>query len=285
MRPSSSPRRLARITLSAFALGLAAAELAAGCILFSSFDGLTGGPDDAGTPDNLDSACGQVIVALCKSIPRVPSGWEQVVDGDPAEFCAIPRATFEPEKGEFRTCPKPTWLAEAAPRAVLHAAWSDKALHIHVRVDKATAITPNEVGELYNGDALEIFAGNVEVPTGSFDADHVLHLILAPPPSEGAPGALSTSKVWSGPWITRRDDEGYDAELEIPWSSLGGEPPAAGRAILWNVGLDVAGPAGERYQSFVRYELPDGGTAWCHEDNLPKPSIDDRSFCSPELAP
>ena len=69
------------------------------------------------------------------------------------------------------------------------------------------------------------------------------------------------------------------------WSFVGGEIPAAGRGVLFNFGVDVVGPAGERYQSFLHYEGVDGGTIWCTDDGVPKPSVDDRSWCRAELAP
>jgi hypothetical protein len=278
-----SPKR-ARAAIVVVALGVAIAPAAAGCIFFSSFDGLTDG-GDAGAPDGGDAACGQVKVALCNSIPRAGSGFVQVIDGDAAEFCAIPSATFDPAGGEFRTCPRPPWLEDAAARAVVHLAWSDAAIHAHVRVDKATPVAPSDAGEPYKGDAVELFFGNAEAPTGSFADDHVTIFIIAPPLEKGGSGTLSVSRAFNGEWTTRRDDTGYEVELSIPWSALGGASPASGRPILWNLGLDVAGPSGPRYQAFLRYRLPDGGTAWCNDTPAPKPSVDDESWCHPELAP
>lgn len=278
------PRR-ARAALAAVALGLLVAPAAAGCIFFSSFDGLTDGVDDAGPPDGGDAACGQVKVTLCKSIPPAPAGFAQVVDGDAAEFCAIPFTSFDPSVGQYRTCPRPGWLDDAAPRAAVHAAWSATAIHVHVRVDKAAAVVPNDAGELYKGDAIELFFGNVEAPTGSLDADHTVTIIVAPPEAQGGTGSLTASKVFNGAWVTRLDAAGYDVELSMPWTLLGGALPAEGRTIVWNFGLDVSAPSGPRFQSFLRYELPDGGALLCEDKASPKPSINDESWCRAELAP
>lgn len=284
MRSHAQAGRRLRAALTAAALGLGAAT-AAGCILFSSFDGLTGGTEDAGAPDGGDAACGRTQVVLCNEIPRAPNGFAQVVDGDAAEFCALPSTSLTPPKGQYRTCPEPAWLEEAAPRVEVHAAWSDAALHVHVRVDKATEVAPNDAGELYKGDAVEIFVGNAEAPTGPLTGDHAAQIIVAPPAAEGEPGSLGSSGSFTGAWAARRDEAGYEVELQIPWSFLGGEIPAAGRGVLFNFGIDVVGPAGERYQSFLRYEAADGGTVWCNEVGVPKPSVDDRSWCRSELAP
>ena len=284
MRARAHPGLRTRAALMAAALGLASAT-AAGCILFSSFDGLTGGTEDAGVPDGGDAACGRTHLQLCNEIPRAPDGFAQVVDGDAAEFCAIPSGSFAPGGGEYRTCPEPAWLEGAALRVEIHAAWSDAALHVHVRVDKATPVVPNDAGELYKGDAVEILVGNAEAPTGPLADDHAAQILVAPPAAEGEPGSLGSSGSFSGAWAARRDEGGYDVELEIPWSFLGGEIPAAGRGVLFNFAVDVVGPAGERYQSFLRYEQADGGTLWCNDTAAPKPAVDDRSWCRPDLAP
>jgi hypothetical protein len=117
-----------------------------------------------------------------------------------------------------------------------------------------------------------------------------MHIIVAPPPTQGGTGKLWASKNFSGAWLTRLDATGYDVELSIPWSLLEGALPAANRTIVWNFGLDVAAPPSgdpprDNYQSFLRYELPDGGTFWCNDKVAPKPSIDDESWCRAELAP
>ncbi|MEO7590535.1 MAG: sugar-binding protein [Byssovorax sp.] len=280
------PPRRARAAFAAVALGFLVAPAAAGCIFFSSFDGLTDGVDDAGPPDGgSDAACGQVKVPLCKSIPSAPGGFAQVVDGDAAEFCAIPFTTFDPSGGQYRTCPRPAWLDDAEPRAAVRAAWSAAAIHVHVRVDKATAVAPNDAGELYKGDAVELFFANVEAPTGALDADHSVTIIVAPPLTVGGPGTLSASKAFTGAWTTRLDATGYDVELTLPWSLLGGALPAANRTIVWNFGIDVAAPSGPRFQSFLRYELPDAGPVWCDDNASPKPSSNDQSWCQATLSP
>lgn len=272
------------------AAGLAAA-CSAGCSLLSSFDGLTGGP-----------ACdGEDYIDTCAVIPRAPAGLRQVVDGDGAELCEVESDLFDPAEGHYRTkpqgssrCPPPDWLTEAAPSAVIRAAWSEAALHVHVRVDKATAIAPGEADALFSGDAVEIFVGNTEAPTGPLPDDHAGYVIVAPPREPGGAGASASGVVTRVASASRRDDAGYDVELEIPWSSLGGEPPAEGRTVLWNVGIDVAGdeiePGGQRarFQSFLHYE-EDGKARFCRyddpEDDQRKPSRDDRSWCRARLGP
>jgi len=279
------PKRRACAALLVAALGLCTAPMAAGCIFFSSFDGLTGGTEDAGTPDGGDAGCSREFLNLCRAIPRAPNGFVQVVDGDAAEFCDIGADDFAPVDGQFRTCPKPSWVAAAAPHATVRAVWSVEALHVQVRVDKATPVMPNDAGELYKGDAVEIFVGNAEAPTGTLADDHAAQILLAPPAAEGEPGALATGMAFYGEWAARRDEAGYEVEIAIPWSFLGGEIPAAGRGVLWNFAVDVVGSAGERYQSYMRYERGDGETQWCKEPAFAKPSSDDRSWCRSELSP
>lgn len=288
--------RRARGAPIAVAAGLAAHALA-GCSLLSDFDGLTGG----------EPSCIGEYVDVCDRIPRVPSGFAQEVDGSSADLCAaVASDTFKPKEGHYRTtvgsrCPPPGWLADAAPLVIIHAGWSDEALHIHVHVDKTMDIVPSATDELYDGDAIEIFVGNAEAPTGSLAADHARHLMVAPPSQRSPKGyfrpADSSAPPFSGRWIARRGDDSYDVEIKIPWSFLGGteeHPPAAGRKILWNLGIDLAEPApppGQeraRFQSFLHYEDPDGSIRYCRDEathNRVKPSVDDRSWCTPTLSP
>ncbi|MGK4003975.1 sugar-binding protein [Sorangium sp. So ce1036] len=287
-RPSGRAGR----ALTALAIGLAATS-AVGCSLVSSFDGLTGGA----------SCDREAYVDTCEVIPRAPDGFRHVIDGDRAELCAVESDPFDPLKGVYRSkpdgepsCPPPSWLVEAAPHVVLRAAWSDEALHVHVRVDKATEIVLGEGEALYDGDAVEIFVGNAEAPTGVLEEDHATYLTFAPPLVPGGEGRSHSGKIAGVSSRARRDHAGYEVEIAIPWASLGGEPPSPGRRILWNVALDVAAeiePGGERerFQSFLHYKdhAGDGKQRFCRYDDPlhdeRKPSRDDRSWCTPVLSP
>lgn len=284
------PSGRARRALTIPVIGLAATS-AVGCSLISSFDGLTGGA----------SCEREAYVDTCEVIPRAPDGFRHVVDGDRVELCAVEADPFDPLKGMYRSkpdgassCPPPDWLVEAAPEVVLRAAWSDAALHIHVRVDKATEIVPGEAEALYDGDAIEIFVGNAEEPTGSLEDDHATFLTFAPPRVPGGEGRSYSGKIAGVTSKARRDDAGYEVEIEIPWTSFNSEPPTAGRRILWNVALDVAAEIDgkrERFQSFLHYKdyAADGKQRFCRYDdplhNERKPSQDDRSWCTPVLSP
>jgi hypothetical protein len=161
--------------------------------------------------------------------------------------------------------------------------WSTSALHVFVRVEKDPSIPiVTDVSTLYKGDAIELFFANRDEPTGNLATDEAIQLIVAPP-EEGGPGYISSQQPFTGEFLALRANGGYVAELSIPWSMLGGPAPSSGLGVVLNLGVDITGPNGERYQSFLEYTLPDGGDLFCKDTSKPTPSESTLTWCKSTL--
>jgi hypothetical protein len=282
-----SPLRVLTAVI-AVALGVGAAPAFAGCILFSSFDGLTDGgePDAAADAPDGNATCDSMPLMGCNPIPAAPPGFAPLIDGDPGEFCGLPSIVFNPAKGDYTDCPKPVWLSSDPVSVVIRAAWTADAIHVHVRVNKATPVAPYpDVTQLYKGDAVELYFVTIDAATGTLATDHAVSVIFAPS-TDGKKGLRAPGSTFKGSWVTTADGAGYDVEVSIPSTDLGMTKLTSTRVIHWNVGVDVAHPGDDRFQSFLHYQDLDGGVVSCGTMGGPlKPSVDDRSWCRAELQP
>lgn len=282
-------------------LALVAAGLAASaCVFLSDFDGLTGGQEsvtsDAGPSDSAPSdsapddpsdggACETLQFKLCTGVPAAPNGFQQTVDGLDDDFCHVPTSVFQPKLGVFHTCGADAQFIDAANASVaMRVAWSASGVHFFAAVRKAANIPiVVDTVQLYKGDALELFFANRATPNGNLVTDGAAHLIVAPPGPDGGPGYLSSPSPWTAEWATRLVQGGYDVELVIPWTELGGPAPESGSAVVLDVGVDITGPKGERYQSFLAYTTVDGGQQFCKDNTKPTPSESTLTWCSSKL--
>jgi hypothetical protein len=270
------------------------------CILVSDFEGLDDGPrnaTDAGSDASLpsDSAveaetsndtgtCDTSTFKLCSAVPAAPAGFVQTVDGSDEDFCDAPSTVFLPQQGRFHTCgPESDFMDGANAVVTTKIVWSTSALHVFVRVEKDPSIPiVTDVATLYKGDAIELFFANREEPTGNLAADEAIHLIVAPP-EEGGVGYISSQQPFTGEFLSVRANGSYVVELSIPWSMLGGQTPNTGLGVVLNLGVDITGPNGERYQSFLEYTAPDGGDLFCKDTSQPTPSESTLTWCKSTL--
>lgn len=239
-------------------------------------DGATS--DDGGADGASDAACQTVLLGPCDGVPFA-SGFQENVDGKGGEFCAIGTKLFDPAKGFYRDCPPPSWMTSGQVSATFATVASEDGLHVYATVDKhGWPIERNDVDageEIYQGDAVELFFAPVATGTGNLGVDRAVH-VLAAPAAAGAMEAFSGLAVSSPQFALTSTGTAYTFEVIIPWSAMAAD--AAPPVVLTNYGLDVR-HGGARYQAFLHYTLPDGGLGYC-DDVGPKPSIDNRSWCS-----
>jgi hypothetical protein len=277
-------RRVERRRRSRFSLWLCAAgAVLPACFFFSDFDGLSGGPAPAGSDaaEDTDATCTGSQFDMCQVVPKAPAGFAQVVDAMGDDFCQVPAQIFLPKLGKFHTCgTDANFIDSANAEVVLRMAWSDAALSVFAHVQKDPSIPIVSDTPLYKGDALELFFANTATRTGDLAADNALHVIIAPPPEDGGPGGAN---IPDGEWASRRTADAYEIELRIPWSEFGGPAPNSGAKVVVDLGVDIVGPQGERYQSFVHYEQSDGATLYCKDNSLPVPSDGTLTWCESAL--
>lgn len=269
------------------------------CIFVSDFDGLTDGPPheqdaandavDGGAEAEVDSgdapACTNTQFQLCSTVPAAPPGFAQVVDGLDNEFCQVPAHIFHPLQGSFQTCGTDADFVDTADATVTtRMVWSSSGIHLFIHAQKDPSIPiVTDPTQLYKGDAVEFLFANRAAPTGNLATDQAVQLIIAPPLPDGGSGYLSSIEPFTSPWVAVRANGGYDVELEVPWSMLGGPTPTSQLGVVLNLGIDIAGPNGERYQSFVHYTLPDGGAVFCKDTSKPTPSENTLTWCASKL--
>jgi hypothetical protein len=144
---------------------------------------------------------------------------------------------------------------------------------------------------LWHGDAIELFASGFTPLTGSFAAGSdtgALQVIAVPPGSAPAQANLYLNAVLveafdPSRFAARLTSDGYDVELEIPWSELHGTP-APGVQIGFDYGIDVRGTGAASSAPWVQALL--GLNAQATSTCAPKashPSCDDRTWCTPTL--
>ncbi len=237
------------------------------------------------------------VVDPCTSIPRF-SGTQRV-DGANDDFAGVPVRSYR-------------WSDLAALPAVVgdrldlaaQVAWSDAGLHLflHVHYESGVVVLPNGADPLWFGDAIEVFLKGDARLTGRFDGvrDQGAIQIVAVPDATGMPrsqtyvnqGMTVLGPLPAGSVAARRDPDGYDLEFLVGWSLVGAPstPPAAGSSVGFDLGVDYHTRAPDGGASNVQYQLllslaavPDL-TANCPGE-APIPSCDDRTWCTPRLAP
>ena len=252
---------------------------------------------DSGT-DTLDAAetskpCTILVGGdACKKIPRFPAGVKQVVDGAGDEFCEVVATKTIASSGAFmEPTPPPAGIDTVFYTRV---AWSDDALHIHVRVEQSAVYPPSSIEQIWHGDAVEIFVGGTAPLTGKYgpktgDAD-AYQVIGAP-----AGSAAARAEVWydsalqaflpPSSFAARIVPGGYEIELLLDWTTLKMKP-VSGAVIAFDSAVDVrrdSSVTGPRLQSFLGYTKVIGPSPCNPERTTAHPSCDDRSWCSPSL--
>jgi len=139
--------------------------------------------------------------------------------------------------------------------AAFKVAWDDKHLYLMVNVTDPTPLNNTRSGgDLWNGDAIEVFLGTEkldEAGTLLFSDRHVL--LAARKSGKGAPAHVVNAaqqpsiEVAVAPSV---EGNGYTMEAAIPWSALGATP-RENMELLFDLGIDDAPPEGARTRQLM----------------------------------
>ena len=234
------------------------------------------------TPTGPDpTTCAPLAPALaCATLSEVLAPDLEILDGKGDELCDLAPRTFSAAKGEHR---RPT-TTDAPQQVTVRVGVSARGVHFHVQVlDDPWLVVKDD---LVSGDAIEIFVRGVHDPiTGKLTSDGGRHFVFVPPTSgrpadgrevrsDGTYGALSASFFG-----IRGVRSGYEVELRLPWTDLGGQP-SPGSSMGFDVGIDVSDDEAmpRRVQSFLHYQSPTAATT-CTATTTAEPSCDDRTWC------
>lgn len=242
--------------------------------------------------DASDASCDLPVagdLAVCTSLPHLKAF--QVVDGVPSEFCGVP-ATVVDASNAALTVPSPLPAPLPSEKMLVRAAWSSGGVQLHVHVDDASIrVVPDGRTDLFQGDSVEIFASGVAPTSGSYVTDHAVQIDIAPPsgttPARSQVYAQTDTKgpLDSSFWAARLVPGGYELEVRIPWSMLGGVSPAGGATIGFDVALNVDYDATKDASVawFAMASRAVSGASMCGTDV--RPACDSRTFCVPTLSP
>ena len=230
----------------------------------------------------------------------------QQLDGRGDEFCSLPGQTIDSSATRvffFRGATP----ADVTEVATLRTAWSSEGLHMHVHVKDANLfVPPNGSQQLHEGDAIEIYVAGYVPTSGPFDATTDIgaqHIIVSPPSGAiGARGFVWTSScdfpvpaALNNAFFTGRTvTDGWEIELDLPWSILlsspSATPPASGAKIGFTLALDAQDlPSGDplharQMQAFLGYQTITVASPSCDScSHGPEPFCDDRTWCNPTL--
>jgi hypothetical protein len=256
-------------------------------------------PEDSGV-DAGDASCTPISGAEpCTAIPELQG--TQVVDGTNSEFCNVPYLTFNAGDGVIP--PGTPEFPTPAPVLTLQVAWTSTGLAVFAHVDETDVSPPPEGGQIYDGDAIELFvAASSTSLTGDGGGDQgTFHFILAATSASGQAvgesypsnaGPAPPVPIQSSTFVGKLVAGGYDLEATFPWANFGGKTPTTGTLIGFDFGVDIASN-----------KTPDAGVDSGHLKTIqtfyfsntqkatkpnacgtpPEPFCDDRTWCTPHL--
>jgi hypothetical protein len=249
---------------------------------------------------------GSSPVGLCQAIPPFGSG-VQTVDGNNDDFASVPSQYLS-----YKQFVNSANIMNDELDVTAQVGWSDAGLHMffHVQYESGgpVALPPFDGGELWYGDALELFLKGSLPLTGNFNgvSDRGAIQIAVAPDLTNPPrsetyvdkgntllGPLSSDTVGAH----RDGSDAYDIELMIPWRLIlapGATEPKAGSKIGFDFAVDyryrgdggALNPANPELQMLLA-DNPAVGTAPtdCPPGSTSVPSCDDRTWCTPTLSP
>jgi hypothetical protein len=259
---------------------------------------------DCATGQHCDSSgvCAQSVDA-CLLIPHFTG--TQIVDGDGTEFAGIPEYTVDRVTGTTIGAFEPDKAGNGIALTA-RVAWSDQGLHLffHVEDDATGLVVPTGTDMLYFGDGIELFFKADAHLTGAYDGSTkdpgAIQVILVPPSAAmslpartgtfASFGNVSLGAFDARDYAFKVSPTGYDLEAQLPWTlPLAASPtPAAGA----HIGLDFAvdyhtrvGSPDNAYQLLLADQTPPDALCMQEGQGGPHPSCDDRTWCSPQLAP
>lgn len=237
--------------------------------------------------DSADAGCKPTGGATACTDVQAFSG-KQIVDALPDEWCALEYQDWDSTKGDV-TVPSP---ADPASKVIVRMrfAWSGDALHAFISVTDSNVIVSPDSATAYAGDSVELYVSAFSTLGGRFDDtnDRGAKQIVISPPSGGTPAhaqiyltGTPSGTLPADQWQARLTPTGYDVELQLPWTSFGGDVEAANA----NVGLDVAVNSkwtNDTPQTWSAWRVRTfTGTTTCGGAALPW--CDDRTWCKPKL--
>jgi hypothetical protein len=234
----------------------------------------------------------------CANVPHFTAA-TQVVDGIGDEFCDIPAMVFE-----VKSCPTIYPQNDPPPmpeKVLVRIAWSDVYFHLHIHVVDPKVIVNPDPGNLWSGDAVEIYIAGTSDLHGSYNGTNdggAIQIVLAPPagglPTRGQaffnPGGTTHTSapindmIYAGRIVA----DGYELELQLPWVAFA---PArkAGNKIGFDLAVDAQqdpDAGGRQTQCIFTNKFADGKDACGYAMGSPaQPWCEDRSWCTPTLLP
>jgi hypothetical protein len=234
-----------------------------------------------------DAGCSTATFDPCSTIPHFTGS--QVVDGNNGEFCDLPHFEFRLADARFAknhdTVIPLSGLSRLTVRAVVQVAWSARGMHLFATVyDSAIHGPPQTVGQLWNGDSIELMVSAYQPQTATVQAG-------GPPDNDGPYQAVFSGAMGSATALGAYQNQafsssvqyqsfqtssGYVVEALIPWVSP--SDVQSGQTMAFNFGINDAETQNNYRDYYGAYAYVCAGAyASCQEAYN-----DARTWCQPK---
>ncbi len=231
------------------------------------------------TPDTCEGASSDDSANPCSSIPKFTGN--QVVDGDPEDFCNVPFKRLAAATAGFveDADGNPTTGDGKTSEALVRVAWSPSALHVHVHVKDPTIVVG--IPDLWQNDNVQLFVAaaappdNVSIDTcpTELQASGAQQIYLLPGDSSEPSYKCGDWAPSGADYAARSSGDGYDVELRYPWPSNVSPGGTIGFDLLVGVN-DKAGSNWRDYEYGLDLGEAECGGLYCDTGN----------WCTPTLA-
>ena len=210
----------------------------------------TGGEPTGGAAATGGSGgCSTGTFDPCSTVPHFTG--TQVVDGNNDDFCGLPSFEFrlanaKLAKNHDSVIPLAD-LGGLTVRAVVQVAWSAEGMHLYATVyDSAVHGPPQTVGQLWDGDSIELMVSANQPPSAAVQAG-------GPPDNDGPYQAIFSGAMGSATALgsyqnqalppsvqyqSFKTADGYAVEAMIPWVASG--DVQSGQTMGFNFGINDA---------------------------------------------
>ena len=237
----------------------------------------TGGMTDTGgsATGGSGAGCSTATFDPCSTIPHFAG--TQMVDGNSDDFCGLPHFEFRLADAKLAknhdTGIPLSGLSALTVRAVVQVAWSAEGMHLYATVyDSAVHGPPQNVGDLWNGDSIELMVSGNQPQSatvqagGPPDSDGPYQAIFSG--AMGADTALASYQSQAFPssvqYKSFKTSDGYVVEALIPWAASG--DVQSGQTMGFNFGINDAETQDNNRDYYGAYAYVCAGTyASCQE--------------------
>ncbi|MBN2195384.1 MAG: hypothetical protein JW751_21375 [Polyangiaceae bacterium] len=245
----------------------------------------TGGQGGAGGA-TTGGGCSTAEMSPCEGIPEFSGA--QTIDGDDADVCSLPLFGLD-FSSEHLHVDHDGAEHDRTESLRARVGWSSAGLHVFLYVtDPAVVAAGGELGDIWNGDGVELFfAPSSSGLSGNTADDAAWHGIFSANPGNAATvrtsdGTASHGELADSRYETTVTADGYTIEAQIPWP---GSNPDVGAGIAFDLALNSADDAPEgapdgRDAQAVLY-IGSVGSTTC--GGGAEPWCDDRTWCTPTL--